>query len=91
MARLPTELYSIDVRDLGDGRRASTAELEFWWSGRVDTADGARRHFVEFLAEQGLVPVSMAPVDVSLVDEFRLLRWVVSADVVERSAGVDSE
>jgi hypothetical protein len=84
MPQLPTELYSIDVRDLGGAGCASTAELEFWWSGRIETADQARRHFLAFIAAQGLTPAPSASVDVELVDEFRLLRWIVRADVVEQ-------
>jgi len=84
MPQLPTELYSIDVRDLGAREGSSKAELEFWWSGRLETAEQARRHFLDFIAAQGLVPAPSAVVDVELVDEFRLLRWVVRADVVEQ-------
>jgi hypothetical protein len=86
MPQLPTELYSIDVRHLGDGGRASTAELEFWWSRRFGDAEKAQDHFLEFLAAQGLAPAPAARVDVALVDEFRLLRWVVRADVVRADA-----
>jgi hypothetical protein len=80
MARLPTELYSVD-------RASSTAELEFWWTEGIETRDQARDHFVEFIARQGLVLAPSALVEVDLVDEFRLLRWVVRAGVVTRPSG----
>jgi hypothetical protein len=83
MTKLPTEIYSVDPRDLERGQAAPTAELEFWWSDRLRTVDQAREHFLEFIAAQGLAPMPSAPVVVDLVDEFRLLRWVVRADVVE--------
>ena len=80
MARLPTELYSVD-------RASSTAELEFWWTEGIETRDQARDHFVEFIERQGLALAPSALVEVDLVDEFRLLRWVVRAGVVARPSG----
>jgi hypothetical protein len=80
MTRLPTELYSVD-------RDSSTAELEFWWSEGIETRDQAREHFVEFIGRQGLAVAPSAHVEVDLLDEFRLLRWVVRAGVVEYPSG----
>ena len=83
MAKHPTEIYSIDVRELADSS-ATTAVLEFWWTGRIQTPEQARDHFLEFIVGQGLVLAPATTVDVKLVDEFRLLQWVVRADVVAR-------
>jgi hypothetical protein len=81
MARLPTEIYSVDARELA-APTGTTAVLEFWWSGSIPSAEQARSRFLEFIVAQGLVLAPSATVDVDLVDEFRLLRWVVRADVV---------
>jgi hypothetical protein len=84
MAKLPAEIYSVDVRELGS-MSASTAVLEFWWRGSIKTADQARARFLDFIDAEGLTLAPCAVVDVELVDEFRLLRWVVHADVVARA------
>jgi hypothetical protein len=83
MAELPTEIYSVDVRELGS-RTPAAAVLEFWWRGSIRTRDQARARFLEFIDAEGLTLAPAAAVDVELVDEFRLLRWVVRADVVTR-------
>jgi hypothetical protein len=83
MAKLPTEIYSVDVRELGS-TTPSTAVLEFWWRGSIRTHEQARARFLEFIAAEGLTLAPGAVVDVELVDEFRLLRWVVRADVLAR-------
>ena len=84
MPQLPTEIYSLDVRELARSS-GTTAVLEFWWTGRIQTVEQARTRFLEFIVAQGLVLAPSATVDVELVDEFRLLRWVVRADVVTRA------
>jgi hypothetical protein len=84
MGKLPTEVYSIDVRELAEST-VTAAVLEFWWSGRVRTVEQARTRFLEFIVGQGLVLGPDATVDVELVDEFRLLRWVVRAGVTVRA------
>lgn len=85
MPMLPKEIYSLDVPPAGSPRTTSVAELEFWWSGRCSTEDDARGRFLQFLATQGLEPAPSTTVAVELVDEFRLLRWVLRAEVIERA------
>jgi hypothetical protein len=89
VAKLPEEIYSLDVRSAGSARPTAVAELEFWWSGRCATTDAARARFLAFLAAQGLAPAPSARVAVDLVDEFRLLTWVIRAEVVELRAASD--
>jgi hypothetical protein len=84
MAKQPTEIYSVDMRELTTSI-PTTAVLEFWWTGSIQTTEQARDHFLEFIVRQGLVLAPATTVDVKLVDEFRLLQWVVRADVVARS------
>ena len=84
MPKLPTEIYSVDARELTEAK-GTTAVLEFWWTGSIRTTEQAHDHFLEFIVCEGLVLAPSATVEVQLVDEFRLLRWIVRADVMARA------